>query len=172
MRLFKDKWYFLGFSSLLALIWYVGMVFLMIAIIQYLFGRTMKRAGQTAYDKSLKSLGIGVLFWIGVPVAVVIACITVIGVPAGLILLFGYIIVAVFAGTITSVVAANWLNNRSLSKWAYWRMVFVAMGIFVVFRIVSLTPFLGWFIFALLVCIAFGSILLNVNWKKDRSLQI
>lgn len=172
LKMKKDKWYFLGFSSLFGLIWYTGMVFLMIMIIQYLFGRTMKRAGQTAYEKSLKSLGIGFLFWVGVPVAVVIACITVIGVPAGLILLFSYIILAVFAGTITSVLAANWLNNRSFSKWAYWRIVFVAMGIFIVFRIVSLTPFLGWFIIALLVFTAFGSILLSVNWKRNPSVQI
>jgi len=168
LKLKEDKWYFLGFSSLLALIWYAGMVFVMIMIIQYLFGSTMKRAGQTVYDKALKSMGTGFLFWIGVPVAVVIACITVIGVPAGLILLLSYIVLAFFAGTITSVVAANWLNNRSYSKWPYWRLVFVAMGIFMVFKIVSLTPFLGWFIFALIVCTAFGSILLSVNWKREQ----
>ncbi|AEW00579.1 hypothetical protein A4D02_24950 [Niastella koreensis] len=167
LKMRKDQWYFLGFSSLLGLIWYVGMVLVMIMIIQYLFSSTMKKAGQTAYDKTVRSLGFGFLFWIGVPVAAAIACITVIGVPAGLVLLFSYIILAVFAGTITSVVAANWLNNRSYSKWRYWRLVFAALAIFVVLRIVSLTPFLGWFIFALIVCTAFGSIILNVNWKKE-----
>ncbi|OQP63774.1 hypothetical protein A3860_22805 [Niastella vici] len=168
LKIKRDQWYFLGFSSALGLIWYTGMVFVMIMIIQYLFSDIMKKAGQTAYDKALRSLGFGFLFWIGVPVAAVIACVTIVGVPVGLILLFSYIILAVFAGTITSVVAANWLNNRSLAKWSYWRMVFIALGIFVVFKILSLTPFLGMFIFALLACIAFGSILLNVHWRRSR----
>ncbi|THU39559.1 hypothetical protein FAM09_13730 [Niastella caeni] len=167
LRIDREHWYFLGFSSVFGLLWYVGMVFIMIMIIQHLFGRTMKKAGQTAYDKALRSFGYGFLFWIGVPVAAAIACITIIGVPVGVILLFSYIILAVFAGTITSVVAANWLNSRSATNWSYWRMVFVALGIFIIFRIVSLTPFFGWFIFALLVCIAFGSVLLNVNWRRS-----
>jgi hypothetical protein len=170
LRINREHWYFLGFSSVLSVVWYIGVVFVMIMIIQYLFGRTMKKAAQTAYDKALRALGYGVLFWLGVPIAAAIAFITVVGVPAGLILLFSYIILAIFAGTITSVVAANWLNSRSLTNWSYWRLVSVALGIFIVFRLVSLTPFLGWFIFALLVCIAFGSILLNINWRREKKL--
>lgn len=168
LKIERDQWYFLGFSSALGLIWYIGMVFVLIMVIQYLFPNIMNRAGQMAYDKALRSLGFGFLFWIGVPVAAVVACITVVGVPVGLILLFSYVMLAIFAGTITSVVAANWLNNRSLARWSYWRKVFIALGIFMVFKILSFTPFLGWFIFALLACIAFGSILLSVNWRRNR----
>ncbi len=168
LRIDREQWYFLGFSSVLGLVWYMGMVFVMIMIIQYLFGRTMKKAGQTAYDRSMRSLGYGFLFWLGVPVAAVVACITVVGVPVGVILLFSYVILLLFAGTITSVVAANWLNSRSLANWSYWRMVFVALGTFMVFRLVSLTPFLGWFIFILLVCISFGAILQNVDWRRGK----
>jgi hypothetical protein len=150
----------------------MGMVFVMIMIIQYLFSRTMKKAGETVYDKSMRSLGYGFLFWLGVPVAAVVACITVVGVPVGVILLFCYVILLLFAGTITSVVAANWLNSRSLANWPYWRMVFVSLGTFIVFRLVSLTPFLGWFVFALLVCISFGAILQNVNWRSRKKLPV
>jgi cytoskeletal protein CcmA (bactofilin family) len=170
LRIQREQWYYLGFSSVLGVIWYLGMVFVMIMIIQYLFGRTMKKSAQTAYDKSMRSLGYGFLFWLGVPVAAVIAFITIIGVPVGVILLFSYIILLVFAGTITSVVAANWLNKRSVANWSYWRLVFVALGIFMVFRLLSLTPFLGWFIFALLVCISFGAIIQNINWRRDNKL--
>jgi hypothetical protein len=166
LRIDKAEWYFLGFSSILGLVWYIGTVFMMILIIQYLFGRTMKKAGQTAYDNTLKSLGLGFLFWIGVPIAAAIACITIIGVPIGLILLFSYIVLALFAGTVTSVVIANWLDSRSAANWSYWRLVIVALGIFVVVKILSLIPFLGWVVFGVLVCITYGSILLNVKWRR------
>lgn len=168
LRPTNRQWYFLGFSSMLGVAWYLGTVFITILMIQYLFSRTMKKAGQTVFDKTVRSLGYGVLFWLAVPVAVVIACITVIGVPVGLLLLFSYIILALFAGTITSVVAANWLNNRSQSHWAYWRMVVVALGMFVIIKLLSLTPFLGLIVFALLVSIAFGSILQNINWRRNK----
>ena len=114
----------------------------------------------------MKSLGYGLLFWIGVPVAAVVACITIIGVPVGIILLFSYIVLALSGTVITSVVAANWLNNRSNTNWHYWRMVFGALGIFIIFKILSITPFLGWFILGVLVSIAFGSILQNINWRR------
>lgn len=168
LRPTSRQWYFLGFSSILGLVWYLGTVFITIMIIQYLFSRTMKRAGQTVYDKTLRSLGYGVLFWLCVPVAVVIAFITIIGVPVGVLLLFSYLMLALFAGAITSVVAANWLNRRSLANWPYRQMVIVALGLFIIFKLVSLTPFLGWIVFALFVTIAFGAILQNVNWRRNK----
>lgn len=171
LRINREQWFYLGFSTVLGVVWYLGMVFVMIMIIQYLFSRTMKKAGQTAYDKSLRSLGYGFLFWLGVPVVAVVAFITIIGLPVGVILLFSYVILVVFAGTITSVVAANWLNNRSVTNWPYWRLIWVALGIFIVFRLVSLTPFLGWFIFALLVCISFGAIIQNISWRRNNKLS-
>jgi len=171
LRMNRNHWYYLGFSSIVGLFWYVGMVLVLIMIVQYLFGSTMKKAGQTAYDKMMKSLGYGVLFWIGVPIAAVLACVTVIGVPIGLILLFSYVILALLATTITSVVAANWLNNRSATNWRYWQMVFTALGIFIVFKILTFTPFFGWLVLALLVSIAFGSILLNVNWRRPKTVR-
>lgn len=166
LRMNYNRWYYLGFASVLGLVWYVGMAFLMIMIVQYLFSATMKKAGQTAYDRALKSLGYGLLFWIGVPIAAVVACITIIGVPVGIILLFSYVLLALLGTVITSVVAANWLNNRSNTNWHYWRMVFGALGIFIIFKILSITPFLGWFILGVLVSIAFGSILQNINWRR------
>ena len=166
LRMDKNQWYYLGFSSVLGVFWYLGMVLVLIMIVQYLFSATMRKAGQTTYDKMMKSLGYGVLFWIGVPIAAVLACVTVIGVPVGLIALFSYIILALLATTITSVVAANWLNSRSRTNWQYWRMVFAALGIFILFKILTFTPFFGWFILAVLISIAFGSILLNINWRR------
>lgn len=169
LRTGYDRWYLLGFASVLGLLWYLGTVLLMIMIIQYLFGSTMKKAGQTAYNQTLKSLGYGFLFWIGVPVAAALACLTIIGLPVGIILLFSYVLLALFAATITSVVVANWFNNRSDMNWRYWPMVFITLGIFIIVKVLSFIPFLGWFIFAMLACIAFGSILLNVNWRRKQT---
>lgn len=168
LKIETGRWYYLGAFTILGLLWYIGMAFLMIAIIQYLFSTTMQKAGNTVFYSTLKSLGVGFLFFIAVPVAAVIAFVTVIGVPAGLLLLFNYIILIILATVICSVVTANWINNRFNYKWKYWRLVFVALGVFIIFKLLSLTPFVGWLIMIIVACIAFGAILLNVRWKKQQ----
>jgi len=165
LKIHMGEWYYLGAATILGLLWYLGMAFLMILIVQYLFSATMKKAADTVFNSALKSLGFGLLFFVAVPVAAVVAFITIIGVPIGLLLVFGYITLILLASIIISVIIANWFNNRFDKKWSYWQMTFSAFGIFVLIKLVSVTPFVGWLIMILLACISFGSILINVNWK-------
>lgn len=166
LRIRGAKWYFLGATSLFLLLWYLGMALLMIGIIQYLFASTMKNAANTVFNHSLKSLGFGLLFFIGIPVAAVVALITVVGVPVGFLLIFAYAILILLATAITSVVTANWVNNRYEKKWSFWRLTFAGFGIFVLLKLVCLTPVVGWLILILLVSTSFGAILLNIPWRK------
>jgi hypothetical protein len=172
LKIETGRWYYLGGLSVLGLLWYIGMALLMIAIIQYLFNATMQKAGDTVFNKALKSSGFGLLFFIAVPIAAIIAFITIIGVPVGLLLLFNYIILILLATVITSLVAAHWINNRFNYKWSYWKLVFTALGIFIVLKLISLMPFLGWFIVLLAICMAFGAILQNINWKRKQRVEL
>jgi ABC-type multidrug transport system permease subunit len=63
-------------------------------------------------------------------------------------------------------VGANWFNNRYEKKWNFWRLGFTAFGMFVILKLISLAPFVGWLIIILMACISFGSILLNIRWKR------
>ena len=166
LRISTGEWYYLGSATILALLWYLGMAFLMILIFQYLFSATVKKAADTVFNKTLKSLGFGLLFFIAVPVAAVIAFVSIIGVPVGILLVFFYIALILLATVITSVITANWYNNRTAREWNSWRIIFSAFGIFILLKIVSLIPFAGWVIMAFLVCISFGGILLNVRLRK------
>lgn len=172
LKIETGRWYYLGGLSVLGLLWYIGMALLMIAIIQYLFNATMQKAGDTVFNKTLKSSGFGLLFFIAVPIAVIIAFITIIGVPVGLLLLFNYIILILLATVITSLVAAHWINNHFNYKWGYWKLVFAALGIFIVLKLISLMPFMGWFIVLLAICMAFGAILQNINWKRKQQVEL
>jgi len=165
LRMRTGEWYYLGAATILGLLWYLGMALLMIFIIQYLFSATMKKAADTVFNSVLKSGGYGFLFCIAVPVAAVIACITIIGIPVGVLLIFFYIVLILLATVITSAVAANWFNNRFDKKWNFWQISFTAFGIFIFLKFLSATPFVGWLLLGLMVCIAFGGILINVNWK-------
>lgn len=167
-----DKWYYLGAASILWLIWYLGMALIMILIIQYLFSKTLSNAAFTVYNSTLKALGTGFLFFLVVPVAALIAFITIIGVPVGILILFSYVTLVFLATVITSTVAANWINNRYNKLWSYWKTVFVAFGLFVLLKLICMLAFVGWLILILLVCLSFGSIVLNINWKKRTQIPL
>ncbi len=168
LRMQTGQWYYLGAATIIGLLWYLGMALLMIMIVEYLFGYTMKKAADMVFNSSLKCLGYGFLFLLGVPLVAVVALVTIIGVPIGILLLFGYVALIILAAVITSVAAAHWFNNRNNYQWNYWRMVFAAFGIFIVLKLLSSTPFVGWLLMILLTCMAFGGILLNINWKRKQ----
>ncbi|AXY74170.1 hypothetical protein D3H65_09365 [Paraflavitalea soli] len=166
LRIQVGRWYFLGFSTIAGLIWYTGMVLLMIMILQYLFSSTMVRAGNTVWLTPWKAIGFGIGFWIGVPVAALLAFASVIGVPVGIILIGVYLLCVLLATVITAVVGANWLNARAKSNWGYWRMVFTALVAFMVLKILSFSPFFGWLLLIMSVCLTSGAVLINIRWRR------
>jgi hypothetical protein len=148
------------------------MALLMIAVVLYLFSATIKKAALTAFSNSLQSLGVGFLFFILIPMVAVIALFTIIGVPVGILLFIGYILLLLLSTVITSVVGANWINNQNNFHWNLTQLVLISIIIFVVLKLLTFMPFFGWFVMALLVCISFGAILLNVNWKGKRPQKV
>jgi hypothetical protein len=169
LRMKTGRWFYLGAATVVGLLWYLGMALLMIMIVHYLFCNTLKSAANTIFNQSIKALGFGFLFFIVVPIAALIAFVTVIGVPVGLLLIVGYISLILLASIITSLIIAHWFNNRNNYNWKYWKIVFVAFGIFILLKLISLTPFVGWLVVMLTTCMAFGGILLNINWKRKKS---
>lgn len=171
MAMESGKWHYLGFASVMMLLWYLGMAFVMIFVIQHLFGQTLENAANTIRSDSIKSLGLGFLFLIGVPIAIVILFITLIGIPIAIVTLLGFLAIILFATVITSLVISNWINNTYYqSSWRSGRISVVAFVIFVILKLGSLTPFIGPLVMFLFACMAFGGILLNVRWRRDTAL--
>lgn len=163
----REHWYLLGFSAFMFAFWYLAVAFIFIVLIQYLFRTTMKTAAYKAFDSTGRSLGYGVLFFIAVPIAIVILTITIVGIPVALILLLAYIILALLTTIISSVVVANWFSNRNQRNWSNGKMSFIALLAFIVLKIVSAIPFMGWLLMFVIAAIAFGSIILSMNRKRN-----
>jgi cytoskeletal protein CcmA (bactofilin family) len=169
----SGKWHFLGFASLLILLWYLGTALIMIILIHYFFGGTFKKAADSVKNSSLKSLGLGFLFVVGIPIAIVVTVMTVVGIPIGVLGLIAYVTILLLGTVIVALLAAHWINNTYYhSAWKTGRVVLVAFSIFIFLKLFSLTPFVGPLIMALLACMAFGGILLNVKWKRNKELTI
>ncbi len=166
LKIDTGRWYYIGFASFLAVIWYLGMAVLMIFLTQYFFSNTMKKASDNVFTESIGSLGYGFLFALGVPAVMIVLFITIIGIPIALILLFAYIAIMALGTVITAVVATNWLNTYNKSNWTITQMVLVAMGVFIVLKLLSLTFVFGPLIMSIAALIAFGAILKTINWRK------
>jgi len=172
LKINGNNWYFLGHATTIGFVWYLLTVFSFILLIQFLFGNTFKKAGHATGHSLLKSLGLGFLFFIGVPIAITLLLITIIGVPIGLILMASFVVLVLLATVITSLVIANWYNEKFGHNWNYWKIVLSAMLMFILLKLVSFTPFLGWLIMIVIACIAFGALLRNISWKRKPSIVV
>ena len=170
LKIESGKWHYLGFGSFLIALWYLGTALVMIALIQYLFSSVFRMAADTIKMESLKSVGVGFLFLVGVPVAVVICMITIVGLPVGILLTIGYISILLFATVIVALLAAHWINNTYYQgAWRSRKIVFAAFGIFIFLKLASLTPFAGPLVMLVLACMGFGGILQNVKWAHSKA---
>ena len=172
LKLKSNTWYFLGRASALGLLWYLGMVFLFLILIQYLFSNTLKKAATSISNSFGKSLLWGLIFFVGVPLVVLLLLVTIIGIPIGVIIMFSYVGLIVLATIITSLVFANWYNTRFNNGWTFWQTVSAALGMFILLKIISFTPFFGWLIMLVIAFVAFGSIVQNIDWRKKHTMAV
>jgi len=162
----EGRWYFLGLTTLVAFILYMGMVLLVIIAIQYLFRNITKAAGDSFYQSFFSSLLYGLLFYIGTPVAIVLVLCTVIGIPLGLTALLLYVLALLLSTALAAVVVANWLNNQTGKNWPAGKLIPAALGIFILLKILTFTPAVGWVLAIIITGAASGAVLKNIHWRR------
>jgi hypothetical protein len=107
----------------------------------------------------------GILYFLLTPIITVILLITVIGFPIALTVAFMYIISIVFAKLLTAMVLARYAETYYKKKWTDVVVFFVALGIYIVLRLLVFIPILGWILTFIAVSMAYGAIL---QAKYDR----
>ncbi len=111
--------------------------------------------------------GAGIVYFIVLPVAAIILMVTIIGVPLGLLALATFILSLAFAKTLTATMIAAWLIQRANKQWTGWRLWLVAVGIYILLRIASYIPVIGWLATVLVVCATFGA-MIKLKWTNFR----
>lgn len=95
------------------------------------------------------SAGLGVLVLFAVPIAAVIACITIIGFLVGFSSILLWLVVLIAAEVVVGAVVGEWIMGRTVEFWPL--IARMAVGILVV-RIVTTLPFIGgWAKFAVIL---------------------
>jgi len=153
------------------LFWIICTIALIIAglLVNYLLPKQTEEIVSTIADSIWKSLGIGLIFLIVVPLCIIISLITAIGIPAGIISAFLYIIMIY----ISQVYVGLWIGRKLLGNFkesftAFFFWPFVAGTIII--GILFLIPVIGWLLRFFLLLIGLGA-MWQVLWNSTKPVK-
>jgi cytoskeletal protein CcmA (bactofilin family) len=140
------------FRTLLGLSSFVSLLIAGIIILS-VYGRHATMVADRIVSFPLKSFGLGLIFLICVPIGALILCITVIGLPIGLVALATYLVFFYISRVYVALAIGREILDR-ISKQDI-RMIWpMALGLFIITALSSIPYYIGWVI--RLVCILFG----------------
>jgi cytoskeletal protein CcmA (bactofilin family) len=146
-------------GRVMAWLWTFGAMTLLGSLLLAISRRSVERVAEEAVQEPGRSLGAGFLWLLLVPVIVAILCATVIGIPAGLILLASYVVIALLSGAYISYLVGSWLLGR-LGKPDGSPYLKMAMGALLVSLALQI-PYLGWVLCIVVVVLGVGALLLE-----------
>jgi len=129
-----------------------------------------REAAATIRRESWQSAGIGCVMLIGVPFAIVVLMITVIGIPLALMMIFGYIVLLMLGYVIAALFVGDLALERlgaERAKSLSWRVLFLLIAL-VALSLVRQVPLIGGLVVALLFVAGIGAFTIR-SWRGIRS---
>jgi len=153
-------WGFVG--SVLSSLLFAGFFIMVLALLtKTMFADAAKQLRAAFWQSALY----GFLYFIVTPIVVLILLVSVVGIPVSLFsgVLYGFSIY--FAKPLTAMVIAQWIEVRHKRKWGYWPFVGMSILMFLGLKLLGCVPLVGWVICLLLVCAAFGALMVT-KWQR------
>ncbi len=122
---------------------------------------TRHAVGQTL-QKPLVALAVGFVGVCIAPIAILVLCLTIIGIPAGIILLFGFTIFFYIAKVYVAIVLGRLvigLFNKTAEPKAGWALI---LGLFIMFLVFAI-PYLGFILYLGTIFIGMGAIVMGIR---------
>jgi cytoskeletal protein CcmA (bactofilin family) len=121
--------------------------------------RYVQSAEKNVFDSFLKSLGLGFILMICIPIAIVILLITLIGIPIAIICLFAYLVLFYISKIFVGIaVGKKVLTGFAKDKEAPmgWALI---LGL-ILLTILTNIPYIGWVVYVVVVLTGFGAAIL------------
>ena len=161
----KIDWSGMKRGFFVLMIYWVFASILMIILGIWLFRGFLDQRSFQIRENILNNLGLGLIFFVAIPAAIFVTFITVIGIPVGIILLTTYLLLISLSKVITAIVAAFVVQDEFDKDWSGGQLMLIAIGVYILLRMIGAIPFLGNLINLLVVFIAFGTI---IHMLKNR----
>ena len=164
------SWRGFGIAALGFWIFYLFSAFLVILLLNWGFGDFFRTAASYLEGTLLKSLGYGLLYIFGLPLLIIITFIILIGIPIGLFLSGFYLFSLLFGHLVTALLLSHYLGHRSDANWGFWRVVFSALGIAAVLRLLTAIPILGWLLSLVVIAVGLG-LLVTAFFERKKMIK-
>lgn len=140
--------------------------FLLIGILIALFGRFFDTRAGLVRKYAGRSFARGLILLCALPVLSGFALVTVIGIPVGIIGFSAFTVFALSAGAVTAIVAAyEWAQMKNISPTGG-KIFIIALGIFLLLRLIGLIPVIGSLANFILAAIALGHVVQRYSKKE------
>lgn len=167
----KWDWKYLGFGIAAFFVLYFLSALLCLILLNYFFAGYFEKTAETMNRFFMKSFGIGILYFIAIPILSLFLFITIIGIPVGLFLTFLFILSILFGNSITAIITANWIKNKYQKNWGKGMLIIMSALCFITLKLVSWVPFIGWLVSVVMISAAFGAILQNLKKSDTKTSQ-
>ncbi|MCX6786674.1 MAG: hypothetical protein NTU85_02580 [Candidatus Kaiserbacteria bacterium] len=154
-----------GIAAIIS-IW-VLMKFLALFVCALIVGLTFKRYSKAVIKKAAErpwfEIGKGLVAFIVFPVASILCLVTLVGIPFGILGLFGFAVTLIFMWIMMPIVVGSviyrYFTKRELE--VSWKTVLLGAFVCIVLGII---PFIGWFMLLLISLLSLGAIV-TVEWE-------
>ncbi|TBN04327.1 hypothetical protein EYD45_06825 [Hyunsoonleella flava] len=158
----------LGIASFSLWIFYVLSAFLVILVLHALFKNAFSNAVEGLQNNLLKSFGYGLIYLLGIPLLIVLALVVIIGIPIGLFITTIFIFSLLFGHLIAALLLVYYYKQKKEKDWGFWNITFLALGIAIILRLLTIIPFLGILLSVIILSITYGALTLNVIHSKKQ----
>ena len=134
--------------------------------LEYFFSSQMEMAAESIRSSFITSFGYGMLYLLGMPVLILVAFITIIGLPLGLLGLSIYGISWLFATAIIALCVSHYFKNKSRQEWSKFQIIGYAIVALIVLKVIFWIAFIGSLLKTIAMAAVFGAFLMN--WMKKR----
>ena len=147
---------------------YILSAFLAILFLHALFRNTFSSAAEGLENHWLKSFGFGLIYLIGIPLAVIVALLITIGIPLGLFITTIFIFSLLFGHYMASLLLVYYIKHKQEKQWSFWTATFLALLFVIMLRLVTMIPYAGILISVVLLAITYGALTLEaIRSKKE-----
>jgi len=151
---------------------YILSAFLAILFLHALFRNTFSSAAEGLEGKWLKSFGFGLIYLIGIPLAVIIALLIAIGIPISLFITTIFIFSLLFGHYIAALMLVYYFKHKKEKKWGFWSVTLLALLCTILLRLFTMIPWAGILLSVVVLAITYGALTLNAIRSKKELVKI
>ena len=152
----------LGISSLKSWLIYMLSAFLAILVFHALFRNAFTSAVEVLEGNWLKIFGFGLIYLIGIPLAILLTFLLTIGIKLGLFATAVFVFSLLFGQVVAAILIAYYLRHRKDKDWGFWPVTFVALGLAILLRLLGMIPFIGIALAIVILAVTYGALTLQV----------